>query len=258
MKNLHLYEFPFNNKMRMFMRIEVCFEQIEYHMQHLHKWDIQACLAALMELFKIIESNDLKNIFSKELEKHYANLSSYLKLSSSINTYKLTSILAEIEEAIALLNITNNKISRSMIESDPLLNNAWQKIFTNSIINPCDIPSYYYWLQQPMAICEQKIKEWLKHLEPIKICIRLLLEITRESSLFETKISNNGFYQQILNAQNICQLIRLQVEGGCDYFPEVSGSKHRVNIRFMTYSHEDPKLVQTAHDIKFQVAACCM
>jgi cell division protein ZapD len=257
MKNLQLYEFPFNNKMRVFLRIEAYFEQIEYHLKHLHKWDIQTCLSSLMELFKIIENNDLKNIFTKELDKHYASLSVYTKFSS-INTHKLTSILAEIEEATTLLNNTNNRLSRDMIESDPLLNNARQKIFTGATINPFDIPSYYYWLQQPALVCEQKIREWLKHLEPIKICVRLLLEITRESCLFETKISNNGFYQQILNAQTVCQLIRLQIQEGGDYFPEVSGSKHRVNIRFLTYSDVDSKPIQTFDDIKFHVAACCM
>jgi cell division protein ZapD len=256
MRNLHLYEFPFNDKMRVFMRLEAYFAQMEYHMQHLNKWDLQACMTTIMEIFTIIERNDLKTLFNKELERYYANLSAYIEIPS-INTHKLTSILAEIEEAIQLLINSSNKISRDLLEKDNLLNYTRQKMLSSSSINSFDIPSYYHWLHQPALVCEQKIGEWMKYLAPIKVCVRLVLEITRESSIFESKLSANGFYQQTLSPQSSCQLIRVQIEEACGYFPEVSGSKHRVNIRFLTYLNAHEKPVQSEKEVHFEVSTCC-
>jgi cell division protein ZapD len=117
------------------------------------------------------------------------------------------------------------------------------------------MPSYHYWLQQPLAIRLETINGWLKPFEQIKEAVRLLLSIIRHSADTHEAQAENGYFHDVLNMQPPSQLIRVSLPKELALYPEMSVGKHRMNIRFMKPG-KDQRALQEAGTVKFQLTVC--
>jgi len=249
-----LYEFPLNERMRNFMRLENYFSQMNYFVQNGSIWDSQAILLVLIEILNIIDRNDIRSEVTKELERNIASLSALID-APEVNSSKLQNILDELQTQLHSVQHISGKITRSLREDD-LLNAIKQRVAIASSINSFDIPGLYYWLNQPTSTRQQQIKQWLSELNPIENGINLLNNLLRESSFFETKEAEAGFFQKSLNPNQACQMVRVAVPADANYFPEASGSKHRISIRFLTYENTNQRPVQVSDNAIFSISCC--
>ena len=51
-------------------------------------------------------------------------------------------------------------------------------------------------------------------------------------------------------------MIRIVIPRNLKYFPEVSGGKHRVTVRFMEQSETSNRPEQTGNDVEFELHFC--
>ncbi len=72
----------------------------------------------------------------------------------------------------------------------------------------------------------------------------------------QTQVAEAGFFQQALDTQNPCQLVQIVVANPALY-PQVSGSRHRIAIRFYA-SAEDKKAQQAQGNIDFELRCCTL
>ena len=254
MRQTTLYEFPLNEKMRNLMRLENQFAQLQHFAAGTSAWDSQASLMILLEIVNSIEKNDIKNETTKELERNIGILNAFSDIPE-INIYKLQQTLETLHTHLRAMQNINGKILRPLRE-EALLNAIRQRTALGTTINCVEIPSFYYWINQTSVYRQQQLKQWFEEIQPISAAIIMLLNLARSSATFTAEIAENGFFQKALNTQYTCQMVRIEMPQDLPYFPEISGSKHRISVRFLTYTNTHTRPIQAPDDIEFAVSCC--
>lgn len=249
-----LYEFPLNERMRNFMRLENCFTQMHHFTHYNSIWDNQASLLVMIEILNILDRHDIKNDITKELERNIMTLNSLLDLPT-INTHKLQTTLDALYTQLHAMQALNSKPTRTLREDD-LLNNIRQRVSVAANINSFEIPSYYFWLNQDPKIRQEQVQQWQAEINPIADTISLVLNLIRDSADFIEETAEAGFFQKPLSTTQVCQMIRIMLPADANFFPEASGSKHRVSMRFMTYPNTKQRPSPITEDVKFQLSCC--
>jgi cell division protein ZapD len=254
MTTQNLFEYPLNERMRVFMRLDSLFLEIKHYLQGQEQWDSQASIMTLIEIVNILERNDLRTELLKELDRNLNNLNRLLS-SPTVNTTTLNNTIDKLTARIKSIQSITGKVTKSLRQDD-LLNSIRQRAAISSSICSFDIPGFYHWLQQPANIRQSRISSWLNNFKIIQDSIHLLLNLLRESSIFETKTAEKGFYQKTLDFQQSCQIVRILAPIDNTTFPEISGGKHRINVRFLHYENDSKRPQQYNQNITFDLCCC--
>lgn len=253
MSNPILYEQPLNEKVRVFLRLEQFFAQMAHFQRGSTAADTQAAIAYLLEIFGVLERSDVRTDVIKELERQIYGLSRLIE-APSVDKEQLQTILDKLTDSKIALQKTPSKLNTELRDNE-LLTSIRQRSVISGGTCSFDLPAYHYLLNQPLDLRSQLICRWLEELNPLKGAVHLLLSLLRDSSLFEPQNAGDGIYQKSLDSQNPCQLVRIRVPHSDAVFPEVSGNKHRVNVRFLAFS-ENGRARQTNRNQEFEISFC--
>lgn len=253
--NTHtFYEFPLNERIRVFMRLEQLFEQLNHFMGGSTIHDHRAVISILLDILMIFSRNDLKSELLKELDRHSKTLNQITN-NQAVDTEKLDQILNELKIISKNLYATNGKIGLNVMESD-----LFQSISQRNSIpgGTCsfDLPAYHYWLEQDRSIQQQDLLKWTKPLDNIRAAINLILSFIRQSSIPTQELAASGFFQLSLDKSLPFQLLRVDIDSSLALYAEISGGKHRFSIRFMTPSSNGNRPLQATNDIPFSLTRC--
>ncbi|MBK8814484.1 MAG: cell division protein ZapD [Methylococcaceae bacterium] len=254
MKNHITYEFPLNERIRVFIRLEQLFQQFGQFSTGLSIPDKRAAIAVLLDIMSIFRRNDLKSEILKELDRHAKVLSKYAD-SQSVDARQLEGILETVSQTSKKLYAMSGKIGLEIMESD-----LFQSIAQRSSIpgGTCsfDLPEFHYWLEQDEHIRRKDLERWSAPFDEIRVAIDLILNFIRNSSSPSEELAEAGFYQISLDKNLPYQLIRVSLDKTMDCFAEISGGKHRCTIRFMTPSPDEQRPTQSPDDIPFFLTRC--
>jgi len=253
-ENIANYEYPLNERTRSFLRLEFLFRQIHHFLDDASSWSSRAALASLVEIQEVIARSDLKTEILKELERHTGSLNK-LRQQSGIDQTRLSEILSELEGLITQIYGTNKPFGHELKKNDFLVA-IKQRVAIPGGMCDFDLPVYHHWLQQPAQERHDMIASWLKNFDLLSNAVHLILKLIRESTLHHQELAEEGIYQKTLDSNTPCQLVRIALPSDSAYFPEVSGSKHRVSVRFMTAENIDIKATQSHDDVVFKIAYC--
>ena len=95
MKTQTLYEFPLNERIRVFIRLEQLLLQLDHFMTGSTVFDKRAAISVLLDILMIFSRNDLKSELLKELDRH-AKILTKIASSQAVDTEKLDLILNDI------------------------------------------------------------------------------------------------------------------------------------------------------------------
>ena len=248
------YEFPLNERIRIFIRIQQLFLQLNHFLTGDTIWDKRAAIDTILNIITVFSRNDVKSEILKELERHSSNLS-LIADNECVDSSKLEQILSELSQISASLYSEGGKIGVSVMESD-----LFQSISQRSSIpgGTCsfDLPAFHYWLHQDVEMQYNEIEQWTKPFSTIRTAIDLILNFIRSSSIGIEKIAQAGFYQQNLEQSQPFQMLKVTVTDTIPCFAEISGGKHRFSVRFMTPSNNGERPTQTKQDIPFNLTCC--
>ena len=253
--NTHtIYEFPLNERIRVFMRLEQLFEQLNHFMAGTTVSDHRAVISVLLDILMIFSRNDLKSELLKELDRHSKSLKQIAN-SQGVDKEKLDLILKDLNSISKKLYASNGKIGLHVMESD-----LFQSISQRSSIpgGSCsfDLPAFHYWLEQDKSAQQQDLLQWTKPLENIQAAINLILGFIRQSSIPTQEVAHAGFFQLALDKLQPFQLLRVAIDSSLPIFAEISGGKHRFTIRFMSPSSDGNRPRQTQDDVHFSLTRC--
>lgn len=250
------FEHPLNERMRTFLRAEHLFQLTKYRFKNLNSpWDSRDCLANAIELYNLIERTEFRSELLKELERHINGLQRLVK-TPAVDHQALNKVLRELEHSADVLR--NHATKQGYFPKDSeILNALRQRLMIPGGTCSFDIPSFYYWLHLPTKIQQNNIAQWIEMLEPLDKTLSLVLDLTRQSSLPTKEMAVGGTFQKALNAQNSCQLLRLNLRLDSGVYPEISANKYRVNIRFLQAVFDQSKPLVSTQDIPFELT-CCM
>lgn len=248
-----IYEFPLSERMRLFMRLEQLFQQLDHFLGGSTIWDTRAVIDILVDLQTIFSRNDVKSEILKELDRH-SHVLSRISESEAIDSDKLDAIMDQLDEISRQLYSCSGKIGLSLMEND-----FFKSICQRSVIpgGTCafDLPDYYYWLNKDEGERRRDLEEWLHPFDMVRTAIKLILSFIRQSSLPTEETAPAGFYQETLDKSLPYQLLRVGIARQLPYFSEISGGKHRFTVRFMALAGTT-RAVQTSEDVPFMLTRC--
>jgi len=248
------YEFPLNERIRVFIRLEQLFLQLDHFFAGTSIWDKRTTVSTLVDILQIFTRHDLKAETLKELERH-SNRLNQLSAHEGVDTKRLRQIINELNSTSKVLYATSGKIDLSSMESD-LFKTITQRSSIPGGTCSFDLPSYHFWLEQNIEQQEQDLKLWISQFATIRRAIELILNFIRLSGETSSNTAEKGFYQFNLEPLLPYQIITIKLLRSAPYFVEISGGRHRFTARFMLAASGTARPKQVTEDVDFQLTQC--
>lgn len=252
-ENVITYEQPLNELIRVCLRLEQIFHLIDHHITDTSLFGTRDTVAAIISLLHILDRPDLKAKLAKELSYHFALLSR-LENTPEIDKTKLTRLLQQLDELTRLFIDSSGKIGQNLRDIE-LLNNLRLHLASPGGGCSFDIPLYHYWLQQPSEKRLASIQSWLKEFNHIRLATELILQLLRESTKIQSRVAEQGFYQELLDPQLNLRLLRVIVPFDNQAYPEISVGRHFLSVRFFNPSIQE-RPTQCMNNISFWLTHC--
>jgi len=245
------YEFPLNERIRVFIRLEQLFQQFSHFAKGATAADKRAAVAVLLDIVMIFKRNDLKSEVLKELDRNSRILKTALEQQQEANV----SLLSELTEISQKLHAVHGKIGSNVMQND-----LFQSIAQRSAIpgGTCsfDLPEYHHWLEQAEPIRVTNLQQWSSPFDDIRHAIGLILYFIRDSGTSTEEVAHAGFFQIALDKDLSHQMLRVHVDQSIPCFVEISGGKHRCSVRFMNPSVNNERPAQSSDNIPFTLTCC--
>ena len=248
------YEFPLNERMRVFMRLEQLFLQLDHFLLGTSNWDKRASVNALIDILQVFSRYDLKAETLKELKRH-SNRLNELSSNKGIDTKRLGKILDDLNSASRILYATNGKIDLTSMQSD-LFETITQRTSIPGGTSSFDLPAYHFWLEQDAELQNKDLQKWISQFSPIRTAVDLILKFIRLSGANKNETALNGFYQATFDQTQPYQIVIVKLLRTAPYYAEISGGKHRFTTRFMCSATGTIRPKQTDTDVDFLLRYC--
>lgn len=246
-----LYEYPCNERVRTFLRVEYLFNRLAFFMDSSEPQLHQVAIATLFDLLDVTERTDLRGMVLQDLERQRVALAA-LREHPHVSASMLDKMLAEITQAAAGL-AEPGRIAQSLRDNE-WLNSVRGRLAVPGGSSPVDMPSFFGWQALPAEQRQADIKRWSASFIPLQNALDLILRILRGAGDVVNQVAPNGSYQEMLGGKSF-QMLRVWVDEKYSVFPEMSANKYVILVRF-SKQVEDHKSSPIKHDIPFQLARC--
>ena len=83
-----------------------------------------------------------------------------------------------------------------------------------------------------------------------------LLWLTRQNGRTRHEVATGGTFTITFERENPLQLLRISLPASAGLYPEISGSHHRCNVRFLTWNGLATRPTQAQGDVPFMLTCC--
>lgn len=247
-----LYEFPCNEKTRMYLRLEMLFRRYEWFCKQDDPIAHHAALSALFELVDASARSDLRNELLQEIERQRQHLY-VLRGNPGVLQTPLEQTLEELARAANSIRKTVGRSAQQIRENEWLqLIRARQSIPGGT--TEFDLPMLHYWLSRSAAERRTELEGWVSLMNPTRDGIRLVLGLLRNSMTERLCEAVGGMFQLPMSGRNHA-LARIWVTATEDLVPEVSANKYMLWVRF---SRPDAghRLHVSRENVSFRLGLC--
>lgn len=246
-----LYEYPCNERVRIFLRVEHLFERLAYFMEGSDPYLHQVAVATLFDLLELTERVDLRGMVLQDIDRQRSAMQA-LREHPHVSAEALQAMLDSFQEVAEPL-AAQGRIAQE------LRDNEWLQSLRGRLTVPgcfaqIDVPSYYCWQQRPATERQADIARWAQSLQPLQRAITLLLRLLRDAGDVMECQAEAGAYQEMLGGKSF-QLLRVWVPERYGVFPEMSANKYVIWVRFAQQSNQGkPQMLK--QNISFHLARC--
>jgi cell division protein ZapD len=249
-----VFEQPLNERMRTFLRLDFLYNQALYHNETASHWGSRAAMASLIDILAITTRGDVRSEVLKELEGQLAGLSEF-QSNPRVDAQRLKTLTAN------LARLRGDLMSAGSAFLQPLRDSEFLSAIKHRSAIPggtCefDLPDYYFWLNQPDEARMRTFNQWLALLRPLCDAIAELLWLTRQNGRTRQEIGRGGTFTLTFERNNPLQLLRISLPASAGLYPEISGSHHRCNVRFLSWSGLATRPTQSESDVPFLLSCC--
>ena len=248
-----LYEYPFNERIRTYLRLEHLFGRLGQLLQRESALDHHFALLTLFEVMDVTGRADQKSDVLKDLEKQKGLMAAY-RGNPAISEASLDALLAQLEQAFTQLNSQLGKPAHELTEHEWLMAVRSRAAMPGGTCG-FDLPAYHTWQHGQAANRRADLHRWVASLEPMAQAIALLLQILRTSGKPRMVTASAGQYQMGLPQGRTAQLLRLRLDESLGLVPEISGNRLAVSVRLMRMQ-PDGKLLAERVDAPFELTLC--
>lgn len=248
-----LYEYPFNERIRTYLRLEHLFRRLGELVSREHPIDHHYAIITIFEVMDVAARADLKTDVLKDLEKQKHVLNGY-RGNPAIAESVLDAVTAQLEACFFALNGLTGKAGQQLTENDWLMS-IRSRVGIPGGTCEFDLPAYYAWQHFSAQTRQQDLTRWIATLVPLADSIRLLLQLLRDSGAAQKVVAPAGQYQQTLPQGRTFQLLRLRLNPTLGLIPEISGNRLMASVRLMRLENDD-RLHAFTEDASFELTLC--
>lgn len=225
-----IYEQPLNEIIRVCLRLEQLFQQIDHQLHDTSMLGTRNVITFIINALHLLDRPDLKAKLAKELAHHQANLTRYSN-SPDVDGDKIHHLTQQLDDLSRILIDSSGKIGHRLRDIE-LLNML--RLHLASPGGGCgfDIPLFHYWLEQPVEVRTATLNDWLGDFAQVRSAVTLVLDLVRKNGKTEEKIAIHGFHQELLDPQSNLRLMRIFLERATPAYPEISVGRHFLSVRF--------------------------
>jgi cell division protein ZapD len=248
-----LYEYPFNERVRTYLRLERLFNRLSELMVRVDPLDHHFALQTIFEVMDVSARADMKSDVLKDIDRHRIHLNN-LRGNPAISERALDEVVGQLDTCFSQLNGMSGKTGQSLTEND------WLMAIRSRIGIPggtCefDLPAYHHWQHKAAVQRQDDLSRWVQALAPLAQSIALLLKMMRESGTPQKVVAPGGQYQQNLPQGRTFQLLRLLIEHQSGLIPEISGNRLMMSVRLLQLG-DDERLQPVLQDATFELTLC--
>ncbi len=248
-----LYEYPFNERIRTYLRLEHLFRRLAELVAREQPVDHHFAIATIFEVMDVAARADMKMDVLKDLEKQKQILNGY-RGNPAIAETVLDDVTARLEGCFSALNGLAGKAGQTLTENDWLMS-IRSRVGIPGGTCEFDLPAYFAWQHLSVPTRQQDLQRWTATLVPLAESIRLLLQLLRDSGAAQKVMASAGHYQQTLPQGRSFQLLRLRIDSKLGLIPEISGNRLMMSVRLMRHESDD-RLHAATVDAGFELTLC--
>lgn len=249
-----LYEYPFNERVRTYLRLEHLFARLGQLLERNDALDHHFAFVTMFEIIEVAARSELKSDVLKDLEKHKQHMIAF-RGNPGIAADVLEGVITQIESAFTAVNAQTGKAGASLND------NEWMTSVRSRIAIPAgtcefDLPAYFHWQHHSPARRREDLMRWASSLWPLAQAINLLLKLLRDTGSAQKVMALGGQFQQHLPQGRSFQLLRLRIDEALDLVPEISGNRLIVSVRLLRPSPDDKLPMAVTEDAGFELTLC--
>ena len=249
-----IFEQPLNERMRTFLRLDFLYSQALYHNETASQWGTRSAVTSLIDILAITSRSDVRSDALKELERQLTLLGEF-QSKPGVDTSRLKTLIAN------LTRLRSELLNTGIANLQPLKDSEFLNAIKHRSSIPggtCefDLPDYLYWLSQPDEIRVRAFNQWLTMLRPLCDAVSELIWLIRQNGRTRQETAQGGNFTITFDRENPLQLLRIALPASMGLYPEVSGSHHRCNMRFLTWKGFGERATQAESDVKFLLTCC--
>ena len=224
---MNKYEFPLNERIRKFLRIEEIFKRMEVQMSVKKEFSELSCFNTFFDIMATASRADLKVELIQEIEKQRFKLKSKIKTKKNIKTITdLNRIRIKLEKIKVVTGFN--------FGGDKFLHELKTRSDSPYGIVTTDFPEFQFWLQGTSFV-ERKayFKDKVNDFAGIKIAITYLMELLRSNvEIINSMETQTGTIQYKLNPLLRNDLVIIILPSSSKCFPSISSNNFAVNVHF--------------------------
>ncbi|MGH6626554.1 MAG: cell division protein ZapD [Burkholderiaceae bacterium] len=248
-----LYEYPFNERIRTYLRLEHLFRRLGQLVPRDHALDHHYALATIFEVMDVAARADLKTDVLRDLEKQKHVLNGY-RGNPAIAESVLNKVIGELDSCFSALTHQAGKAGQVLTENDWLMS-LRSRVGIPGGTCEFDLPAYYAWQHRDSASRRADLERWASTLGALAESVHMLLKLLRDSGAPQKVVTTGGQFQQNLPQGRTFQLMRLRIDPELGLIPEISGNRLMVSVRLMQHEADD-RLHSTNTDAAFELTLC--
>jgi len=248
-----LYEYPFNERIRTYLRLEHLFRRLGELVPGDAALPHHYALVTIFEIMDVAARADLKADVLRDLDKHKALFNTY-RGNPDIAEGVLDQVIAQIERNFHTLNTMPGKAGQALTENEWLMGIRSRMGIPGGTCE-FDLPAYYEWQHRSAASRRADLERWAATLSPLAESVYLLLKLLRDAGVPYKVMATGGQFQQTLPQGRTFQLLRLRIDPALGLIPEISGNRLMVSVRLMRHEADD-RLHLDTEDTAFELTLC--
>ena len=248
-----LYEYPFNERIRTYLRLQHLFFRLGELVGRNSATDHHYAITTLFEIVEVGARTDLKTDVFKDLEKQKHLLAAY-RGNPAISEQALEQVIGQLDACFAALKEQPGKPGQALSEIDWLMS---LRSRTGIPGGTCefDLPVYHAWRHLDPEHRRADLQRWIEGLLPLAESVGMLLKLLRDSGTPQKVVSTGGHFQQNLPQGRTFQLMRLRIDPTLGLFPEISGNRLVVSVRLMTMI-DGQRVQASTDDAQLEITLC--
>jgi cell division protein ZapD len=248
-----LYEYPFNERIRTYLRLEHLFERLGVLVARDFALDHHFALTTIFEIMDVAARADLKSEVLKDIERQKQSLNSF-RGNPAVAETVLDEVIAQLDNCFSALSSLPGKAGQSLTENDWLMS-LRSRVGIPGGTCEFDLPAYYAWQHLEPEQRRADILRWTSVLAPLADSIQMLLKMLRDSGVPQKVMSQGKQYQQNLPQGRSFQLLRLRMDERQGLIPEISANRLMVSVRLVCHP-ADGKQTAATEDAAFELTLC--